>query len=260
MASRFQTPLLAMLILAVAALGQTPQPPAAGNSRIYILLKPSVADPGAARDAFAQRMATLGAINLQFVGTANAARCEVPAAAQAAIGSDPDVAGVLPIDAAPATAPPTAPPTLPPAPSPAIATPPYFPPPPNIPISAGAPMGGGMNAGITMLTDFAGNVVVKLLTPGTACKIRIHGQVPVIPASGGSGAFEVSASGNCAWQAVSTADWLRVKSDINANGTVAVVYSASGNSSGHRQAVVVIQPFAGMAALKGHTVVLVGQQ
>jgi hypothetical protein len=121
-------------------------------------------------------------------------------------------------------------------------------------------MAGGMSAGMAMLTDFAGSLVVKLLTPGSSCKIRLHGPAPAAPAAGGAGAFEVKASGNCAWQAVSTADWLQVKTEVNATGTVALVYTAARNSSGHRQAVVVIQPVAGMPPLRGHTVVLVGQQ
>jgi hypothetical protein len=120
-------------------------------------------------------------------------------------------------------------------------------------------MGGGMSTGMSMLTDFAGNMIVKLLTPGSSCKIRLAGAPLAIPSTGGSGAFEVKASGNCAWQAVSTADWLQVKSEVNSAGTVAVVYTAARNPGGHRQAVVVIQPVAGLA-LKGHTVTVVGQQ
>jgi hypothetical protein len=121
-------------------------------------------------------------------------------------------------------------------------------------------MGGGMNAGMAMLTDFAGNILVKLLAPASSCKIRLHGPAPAIPAAGGSGAFEVKASGNCAWQAISTAGWLQVKMDVYAAGMTAVTFTAGGNSSGRRQAVVVIQPVAGLAPLKGHTVMLVGQQ
>ena len=268
MTRRIHAPILLMLMLAGALPGRTPQSPAAGNSRIYILLKPSVASPGAARDAFAQRMAALGAINLQFVATANAARCEAPAGAKAAIGADADVAGVLPMDAAPPAAPPgvapapVAPPPIapPPAPGPIFSTPPYIPPQQSIPISAGVPMAGGMSAGMAMLTDFAGSMVVKLLTPGSSCKIRLRGPVPSIPAEGGTGAFEVKASGNCAWQAVSTADWLQVKTEVNAAGTVAVTYTAARNPTGRRQAAVVIQAFAGMGPLRGHTVMLVGQQ
>ena len=121
-------------------------------------------------------------------------------------------------------------------------------------------MGGGMSAGMAMLTDFAGSMVVKLLTPGSSCKIRLRGLAQAIPAAGGDGAFEVKASGNCAWQAVSTSDWLHVKSEVNVAGTVAVLYNATRNPGGHRQAVVVIQPVSGMAPLKGHTVTLVAQQ
>ena len=268
MTRRIHAPILVMLMLAGALPGQTPPPPAAVNSRIYILLKPGVASPGSARDAFAQRMAALGAINLQFVATANAARCEAPAGAQAAIGADADVAGVLPMDAAPPAAPPgvapapVAPPPIapPPAPGPIFSTPPYIPPQQSIPISAGVPMAGGMSAGMAMLTDFAGSLVVQLLTPGSSCKIRLRGPVPSIPAESGTGAFEVKASGNCAWQAVSTADWLQVKTEVNVAGTVAVAYSATRNPNGHRQAAVMIQPVAGMGPLRGHTVMLVGQQ
>jgi hypothetical protein len=270
MAPRLHLQTLLMLGLAGALFAQSPQPPPAGNPRIYILLKPTVTEPGAARDAFAQRMAALGAVNLQFVSGANAARCEAPATAQAGILSDADVSAVLPIDGNPSAtsavqAPVPAPVLLPPPPPPpppqgAVFTPPYIPPQQPVPISAGVPMGGGMNAGMAMLTDFAGSMVVRLLSAGSTCKIRLHGRAPAIPASGGAGAFEVKASGNCAWQAVSTADWLQVKTEANTSGTVAVVYKAAGISGGHRQAVIVIQPVAGMAPLKGHTVILVDQQ
>jgi hypothetical protein len=299
MSRRIHTPFFLMLILAGGGLGQTPPPPAAANTRIYILLKPRVAEPGDARDAFAHRMADLGVINLQFVTGAAAARCEAPVSAQTAIGADADVTGVLPMDAAtqatppaappaapapvtppptqgpaPATPPPTqgpapvtpppsqgpAPVTPPPTQGPIISTPPYIPPQQSIPISAGVPMGAGMSAGMAMLTDFAGSMVVKLLTPGSSCKIRLHGPAPAIPAAGGEGAFEVKATGNCAWQAVSTADWLHVKSEVNVAGTVVVLYSAAKNPGEHRQTVVVIQPVAGLAPLKGHAVTLVAQQ
>jgi len=264
----FQTLLLLLLILAVAGIGRTQAPAAPGTARIYLLLKPGVSDPGAAHDAFTQRMTALGATNLQFVSGTNAAKCEVPSAVQSALGSDPDVAAVLPIDATASSASPAppissaAPPpgsSLPPLPGPVFSTPPYIPPQPPMSISPSMPVGGGMNAGMAMLSDFAGNLVVKLLSPVSACKIRLSGAAPAISAQGGSGAFEVKASGNCAWQAVSTADWLHVKTEVNAAGTVAVVYSASASPSGHRQAIVVIQPVAGIA-LKGHTVMLVGQQ
>jgi len=268
MAPRLHLQTLLMLGLAGALFAQSPQPPPSGNPRIYILLKPTVTEPGAARDALVQRMTALGAVNLQFVSGANAARCEAPATAQAAILSDADVSAVLPIDgslsatsAVPAPAPvPPAPPPPPPPPQGAVFTPPYIPPQQPVPISAGVPMGGGMNAGMAMLTDFAGSMVVRLLSAGSTCKIRLHGRAPAIPVSGGAGAFEVKASGNCAWQAVSTADWLQVKTQANTSGTVAVVYKAAGISGGHRQAVIVIQPVAGMAPLKGHTVILADQQ
>ena len=45
MTRRIHIPMLLMLMLAGALPGRTPQSPAAGNSRIYILLKPSVASP-----------------------------------------------------------------------------------------------------------------------------------------------------------------------------------------------------------------------
>jgi hypothetical protein len=257
MARQLNPTLLLSLMLAGVLAGQPAQPPAAGNSRIYILLKPSVASPGDARDAFSQRMAALGAINLQFVTGANAARCDAPAAAQTAIGADQDVSGVLPVMDAAAPGAPGAPS---PSQAPVFTTPPYIPPQQPMPYPGNVPMGSGMSAGMAMLTDFAGNMLVKLLAPGTSCKIRLQTNAPAIPASGGAGAFEVKATGNCAWQAVSTADWLQVKTEVNATGTVTMVYTAARNTGEHRQAVVVIQPVAGMAPLKGHTVMLVVQQ
>ena len=147
-----------------------------------------------------------------------------------------------------------------PSQAPVFTTPPYIPPQQPMPYPGNVPMGSGMSAGMAMLTDFAGNMLVKLLAPGTSCKIRLQTNAPAIPASGGAGAFEVKATGNCAWQAVSTADWLQVKTEVNATGTVTMVYTAARNTGEHRQAVVVIQPVAGMAPLKGHTVMLVVQQ
>ena len=100
-------------------------------------------------------------------------------------------------------------------------------------------MGGGMNMGMALLTDVAGSVIVKMLSPGS---------------------IDVKASGSCAWQAVSTADWLQLKSEVNAAGTVSVVYTAAPGLNARRQAVIVIQPVAGMPPLKGQTVVVVGRQ
>src|ERR1035438_1269759 len=124
MSCRLLPPILLALMLAVAGHGQTPQPPAPGFGRVYILLKPNLAEPGATRDAFAQRMAALGVVNLQFVTGANAARGDAPAAAQAAVSADADVSGVLPVDAAPLPAPAAPLPVQ----VPILSTPPYMPP------------------------------------------------------------------------------------------------------------------------------------
>lgn len=267
MARRLPVTIFLVLMLAAAGHGQTPPSFSAGITRIFILLKPSLAEPGAARDAFAQRMAALGVVNLQFITGVSAVRCEAPASAQSAISVDSDVSGVLSVDSAPGPVSGLAPPSPvapPSAPTPVIATPPYMPPQQTMPISTGIPMGGGpgggMSAGMAILTDLAGNVVVKLFTPASGCKVRLHRPAVPIPSAGGAGAFEVKASGNCAWQAVSTADWLRVKTEVNSAGTVAVTYSAPTNSGVPRQAVVVIQPVGGMGSLNGHTVMLVAQQ
>jgi hypothetical protein len=253
MARLSQIPMLLVLVLHGIAHSQNAPLPAAGNSRIYILLKPILADPGAARDAFSQRMAALGALNLQFVSGANAARCEAPSVAQPLIAADQDVSAVLPIDSAAAPAPPTAPQ------APVFSTPPYMPGPQAMPFPSAAPMGGGMSAGMALLTDLAGSMVVKLLSPAASCKIRLAGEPVVISSAGGTGAFEVKASGNCAWMATSTADWLQLKTEAKASGAVAITFTATPNTGGPRQAVVVIQAVAGMPQLKGHTVLVVRQ-
>lgn len=249
------------MILASASLLHS-QPAPSTTSKVYLLLKPAVAEPGASRDAFVERMTNLGAQNLQFVTGANAARCDATLEAQQAIAKDTDVASVLPIDAPPApqNAPPnsvnpTAPLSTPPA---SISTPPYIAP-PAMPIGGPIPVGGGMSLGMAMVTDFAGSVVVKLLSPGASCKIKLDTKSSVLPTAGGTGAFEVNASGNCAWLAVSTADWLTVKSDVSASGKFTIVYTASANPGGHRQAVIVIQPVSGMPPLKGRTVLVVSE-
>jgi hypothetical protein len=208
-------------------------------------------------------MTALGAVNVQFVTGTNAVRCEARTTAQAALAADADVAAVLPMDGTVPPSPPQSPNAAPvPAPVPAPppqALPPYIPAAP-MPFPAAVPVGGGMSMGMTMLTDFAGTLAVKLLAPPPACRIRLRDTLVVLPAAGGAGALEVRASGSCAWQAVSTSDWLRVKSEVNANGTVAITYSAAGNSGGHRQGAVIIQAVAGAPGLKGRTVALVAQQ
>jgi hypothetical protein len=109
------------------------------------------------------------------------------------------------------------------------------------------------------LTDFASGVVVKMLSPGQSCKIRLSKAVVAAPATGGGGAIEVRASGNCAWQAVSTSDWLKVKNNVYGSGTSAVAFTVTANASGHRQAAILIQPLAGTAPVKGRVVQIVAQ-
>ncbi len=253
--------ILAMILLSAAGWSQTPPPATANNAKVYLLLKPGAGEGAAARDSFTQRMTALGAVNVQFVTGTNAVRCEAPTTAQTAMAADADVAAVLPMDGTAATSPPQSPNAAPvPAPPPQ-ALPPYIPPPAApMPFPAAVPVGGGMSMGMTMLTDFAGTLAVKLLAPPPACRIRLRDTLVVLPAAGGAGALEVRASGSCAWQAVSTSDWLRVKSEVNANGTVAITYSAAGNSGGHRQGAIIIQAVAGAPGLKGRTVALVAQQ
>jgi hypothetical protein len=113
---------------------------------------------------------------------------------------------------------------------------------------------------MTVLTDFASGVVVKMLNPAPSCKIKLPKSISTIAASGGNGAFEVHASGSCAWQAVSTADWLKVKTDVYANGSAAVTFTATPSASGNRQGAILIQPLAGMPPIKGHSVQLVEQR
>lgn len=239
----------------------------AKNPAMYIVLKASLKQGGTAREAFLLRMAALGASNVRFVdsGGTVAARCTAPASATASIAADADVAGVLPIDdgkepeAAAGPPLPVLPAGAPPLP---ISTPPYMQQPPNFPSAGGIGVGGGggMNMGIAMLTDIASTAIVKLLTPATGCKVSFTNLPTEVPARGGTGAFEVKASGNCAWQAVSTADWLQIGSSVLGPGTAAVSFTVLAHPAGKRQAAVILQVVGGTGPLRGKTVLMVSQE
>src|SRR4051812_15661114 len=82
--------------------------------------------------------------------------------------------------------------------------------------------GGGMGMGVHVLVGLGGGALVKLLSPATGCKLSFTALPAILPAVGGSGAFEVKASGNCAWQAVSTAEWLQITSGVLGPGAAGV--------------------------------------
>jgi len=261
----------------------------AKDPAVYIVLKPSVNQPGPARERFLLRMTALGVSNVRFVdsGGMAAVRCTAPVAVTESIAADADVAGVLPIDdskepAAPAApapsipAPPTSATLLPlpvpssptpalstvVAPPPMISTPPFIPQQQSFPSNGGIGLGGGsgMNMGIAMLTDVAGGAIVKMLTPAPGCKVNFKGLPPMVPALGGTGAFEVKVAGNCAWQAVSTADWLQVSSSVLGPGAAAVSFTVLPHAAGKRQAAVILQAVGATGPLRGKTVLMVSQE
>ncbi len=175
-----------------------PQPAAPGPApaalKIYLLLKPALAEAGEARDAFTTRMAALNVSNLQFLAGTNAAKCEAPVSSLAAIAQDAGVAGVLPIEpgkdadaAPPSPNPPQPMQTGAAGPPPSIippVTPPFAGMQTSMPIGMGMggaiPLGGGMSMGLAVLTDFASGVVVKMLNPGPSCKIRLPKAITVV--------------------------------------------------------------------------------
>ena len=228
---------------------------------------------------------------MRFVeGTGAAAiRAVAPGSANPSIAADADVAAVLPIEEGkdpeiasnPATLPtgPTLTPgppasispgiaSSPPLPTPTLSTPPFNPPPfspqpTSFPVGGGSGvLGGGSatNVGIAMLTDLASGAIVKLLTPVPGCKTGIAASLAVIPAAGGSGAFEVKSSGNCAWQAVSTAEWVKIGSGVLGPGTSLVTFTAMPHIAGKRQAAVILQAVGSTGPLRGKTVVMVTQE
>ena len=172
--SIFAPALLAALITAGALPAQSPaappdapQPaapgPAPATLKIYLLLKPAMAEAGEARDAFTARMAALNVSNLQFLAGTNAAKCEAPVTSLAAIAQDAGVAGVLPIepgkdaDAAIPTPNPPQPVQTGVNPPPSIApptTPPFAGMQTSMPIGMGmggaVPLGGGMSLGMAV--------------------------------------------------------------------------------------------------------------
>jgi hypothetical protein len=244
------------------------QQPETKGPTVYIVLKASLHEPGTARETFLLRMMGLGASEMRFVeeGATVAVRCNAPASAVAAIAADPDVAGVLPIEEgkqAAAISPvlPTEVPALPVVASnaPLISSPPFVSQPPTISPTIGVG-GGGMNQGIAMLTDLAGGVIVKLLTPAPGCKIGFAAPSKAIPPLGGTGAFEVKASGNCAWQAVSTADWLHVTGGVLGPGAATLSFTVVAHAAGKRQAAVILQAVGATGPLRGKTVMMVTQE
>jgi hypothetical protein len=244
------------------------QPPEIKVSPFYIVLKASLHEPGTARESFLLRMMGLGASEMRVVeeGGTVAVRCNVPASAVAAIAADPDVAGVLPIDEGKQAAAisPVLPAEIPALPvvapnAPIVSSPPFVPQPPAIAPAIGVGS-GGMNQGIAMLTDLAGGVIVKLLTPAPGCKVGLSAASKAIPPLGGTGAFEVKASGNCAWQAVSTADWLQVTGGVLGPGAATVSFTVVGHAAGKRQAAVILQAVGATGPLRGKTVMMVTQE
>lgn len=261
--SKLTNTLMLLALLASLAPGQQPSKAPA----IFILLKPALNQPGPAREAFLLRILTLGAGNVHFVDAAGATavRCTAPSIANPAIAADPDVAAVLPIDE-PTPSDPIPAPNAVTAPQIGATPPPYTPQPQTFPagIGMGAGLGmpgaGGMNMGMAMLTDIAGSVIVKLLTPAPGCKISLSSHPPPFPARGGSGAFEVKASGNCAWQAVSTAGWLQIPAGVQGPGKAAVNFTVLPHAAGKRQAAVVLQAVSGTGPLRGKTVLMLNQE
>ncbi len=250
------------LLLAGLALCQAPPSSAVKNPAVYLLLKTSAQESGKTRESFLLRMMALGVSDMKFVetGATVAVRCSAPASTIAALGTDADIAAVLPIESeAPAL---VAQPAFSPVPSPVPlnSTPPFIAPPPSLSPGIGIGGAGGMNQGLALLTDMAGGMVVKLLTPAPGCKVGFTARPAPIPPLGGSGALEVKASGNCAWQAVATADWVKINASVLGPGAATVTFTVLPHAPGKRQAAVILQAVGGTGPLRGKTVAMVTQE
>jgi hypothetical protein len=267
--------------LSLSAQLNTPTAPPKSPT-IYVVLKPGIHEPGLARETFLLRMMSLGltGIRLFDIGSVTVMRCSALPANSPSITADPDVAGIVSGDdlqneaipaipgmaatqaaaIVPASAIPAPMPPLPQIQTPSFGTPPFGSPPPTGFGTVG--FGTGISMGTAMLTDIVSGAIVKMLTQQPGCKSQIKPPSEPIPAAGGSGALEVKVSGNCAWQAVSTADWLHVFTGVQGPGESAISFSVAARAANEspRQAAVILQVVGATGPIRGKTVVTVRQK
>ena len=272
------------LFFASVALCQTAPATNEAPFRVYAFLKPSVMQQPAARDGLLRRLGALGAANLQYNAGVDAIRCDVPLLSLAALRNDPDVTGVLPADSARDPLPlavPSSPAPTTPVPPPAAFGPLNAPPmttmggmggvQPTFPAPAQPPMLGTMGqpqltfpqpaaSASGLLAELAVGLVGRLLTRQPSCQVDIGAAPAAVPNAGGLGSFSVRASGNCAWQAISTADWVEITNGTGGSGATVVVYKVAAGSPAPRTGNIHIQATTGSSPLKGRTVQTVSQQ
>lgn len=80
--------------------------------------------------------------------------------------------------------------------------------------------------------------------PGAACTYSISPRFADFTASGGAGTINLTASGQCAWQATSNVNWITVTGNSAGIGSGAVTFTVSANPGGGR---------AGMIRVAGQT-------
>jgi hypothetical protein len=73
---------------------------------------------------------------------------------------------------------------------------------------------------------------------GQGCSFTLTSNSTSVPASGGSGAFDIRSGDGCGWSAASSAPWLTVISSATGSGNGTVRYSASGNTGPQRTATI----------------------
>ena len=79
--------------------------------------------------------------------------------------------------------------------------------------------------------------VAQYLSP-TSCSYGISATSANVAATGGSGTFNITVSGGCAWTAVSGASWITTTSSGSGNGTIS--YTVAPNNGGARAAVITV--------------------
>ncbi len=99
----------------------------------------------------------------------------------------------------------------------------------TVSFSVAANSGGARSANMTIAGR--GFSVTQDAAP---CSYSISPSGRAVPASGGSGTFNMTARSGCTWSAASNADWITITSGSSGNGNGAVAFSAAANAGAAR--------------------------
>jgi len=208
-----------------------------------------------ARALLSARLVAMRASNLFWYEGTGVVRAEIPAAALDTLRADHDVVLVMPQDQPPQPQQQTMPPAMlqqtpiMPGAGPGVGS--------GIGMTGGMGMGMGAGmgmgmSGMGMLDNLAGSMVNRFMNRTPGCKISMLRTPAKFEATGGEGSVLVSASGTCAWQAQSSADWIQINSGSGVSGTGLISYTILPGAKKSRSAVIILTPAAGGAPLHGN--------